>query len=125
MTAGTTIPSILALHQPSGRLLARQETGSAAPAGSPQARAQTKAEASSQDFEAVFLQEMVGEMMQGLGSDGPLGEGAAGGAWRSMLVQEYAGAMARSGGIGIAAGVYRDILALQGATPATPPATPH
>lgn len=78
-------------------------------AGSPQA----KAKGAAQDFEGVVLQTMLGEMMTSTGEDGPLGQGAAGGAWRGMLVQNYAQTMARSGGIGVASEVYRDILALQ------------
>jgi flagellar protein FlgJ len=84
-------------------------TGRDAPAGTPRAIARRSAE----DFEAVFLQTMVGEMMAGLGKEGPLGEGEAGGAWRGLLVQEYAGAIAKSGGLGIADALYPQILALQ------------
>jgi peptidoglycan hydrolase FlgJ len=91
------------------RILPALDSGRNAPAGSPQAAARRSAE----EFEAVFLQTMVQEMMSGLGKDGPLGEGEAGGAWRSLLVQEYAGTMSRSGGIGIADSLYPDILALQ------------
>ena len=91
------------------RILPALDTGRTAPVGSPQAIARRSAE----EFEAVFLQTMVQEMMSGLGKDGPLGEGEAGGAWRSLLVQEYAGTMSRSGGIGIADSLYPDILALQ------------
>jgi peptidoglycan hydrolase FlgJ len=79
-----------------------------------------KARAAAEDFESVFLQTMIGEMFQGLGKDGPLGEGEAGGAWRSMLVQEYAGTIAKSGGIGLADSVYRDILAIQEKAQARP-----
>jgi Rod binding domain-containing protein len=91
------------------RILSALDTGKDAPAGSTKA----KARASAEDFESVFLQTMIGEMFAGLGKDGPLGEGEAGGAWRSMLVQEYSGNIARAGGIGVADSVYRDILALQ------------
>ncbi len=94
------------------RILPALDTGRNAPAGSSQALARRSAE----DFEAVFLQTMVQEMMSGLGKDGPLGEGEAGGAWRSLLVQEYAGTMSQSGGIGIADSLYPEILALQSTT---------
>ena len=81
----------------------------AAAPGTPEARALSTA----QDFEAVFLQAMIGEMFSGLGKDGPLGEGEAGGAWRGMLVEQYASNIAKAGGVGVADSVYRDILALQ------------
>jgi len=93
----------------SGRLLQAQETGRNAIPGTPQAKARKSAE----DFEGVFLQTMMQEMFSGLGKEGPLGEGEAGGAWRGLLVQEYATTMSRAGGIGIADNVYKDILALQ------------
>jgi peptidoglycan hydrolase FlgJ len=99
------------------RILPALDTGRTAPVGSPQATARRSAEAiarrSAEEFEAVFLQTMVQEMMSGLGKDGPLGEGEAGGAWRSLLVQEYTGTMSRSGGISIADSLYPEILALQ------------
>jgi peptidoglycan hydrolase FlgJ len=92
-----------------GHVLQHQDTGASASPGTRQA----KARAAAVDFESVFLQSMIGEMMSGLGKEGPLGEGEAGGAWRSMLVQQYAGAISKSGGIGLSDSVYRDILALQ------------
>ena len=93
----------------SGRILQPQDTGRTAKPGTPEAKARKSAE----DFEGVFMQTMMQEMFAGIGKEGPLGEGEAGGAWRSLLVQEYASTMAHSGGIGIADNVYRDILALQ------------
>jgi Rod binding domain-containing protein len=93
----------------SGRVLPPLDTGRNAKPGTPEAKARKSAE----DFEGVFMQTMMQEMFTGVGKEGPLGEGEAGGAWRSLLVQEYATTMARNGGIGIADSVYRDILALQ------------
>ena len=93
----------------SGRILQPQDTGRTAKPGTPEA----KARKSSEDFEGVFMQTMMQEMFTDIGKDGPLGEGEAGGAWRSLLVQEYASTMAKNGGIGVADNVYRDILALQ------------
>jgi len=93
----------------SGRILQAQDTGRFAKPGTIEAKARKSAE----DFEGVFLQTMVQEMLSGLGKDGPLGEGEAGGAWRGLLVQEYASTMAHSGGVGVADSVYRSILALQ------------
>jgi flagellar protein FlgJ len=73
----------------------------------------SRAKAAAQDFESVFLQTMIGQMFSGLGTDGPLGEGEAGGAWRGMLVEQYATTISKAGGIGIADSVYREILSLQ------------
>ena len=85
-----------------------------APAGPASAdRLLAKGKAAAADFEAVFLQTMVEEMFAGIGEDGPLGGGEAGGAWRGLLVQEYAKGIAQSGGIGIADNVFHEILSLQ------------
>jgi Rod binding domain-containing protein len=103
--------AVEAAHLLSGgaRVLAAHDTGLNAPAGSARAKARHSAE----EFEAVFLQAMIGEMFAGVGKEGPLGEGEAGGAWRSMLIDGYARTLARSGGIGIADSVYPTILTLQ------------
>jgi peptidoglycan hydrolase FlgJ len=92
-----------------GRILPAENHGQNAKPGT----SAGKARASAEDFEAVFLQAMISEMMSGLGKEGPLGEGEAGGAWRGLLVDQYASSVSKAGGIGIADTVYRDILALQ------------
>ena len=95
--------------RPGGRVLLRQDNGVGAARGTPQA----KARAAASEFESVFLQTMFQEMLTGIGKEGPLGEGEAGSAWRSQLVQQYAGTVAKAGGIGLADSVYRDILKIQ------------
>jgi Rod binding domain-containing protein len=97
------------LYAAGNRVLNGLDSGRNAAPGSKQAKARAQAE----DFESVFLQTMVQEMFAGLGKEGPLGQGEAGGAWRSLLVQQYAGGIAKAGGVGVADNVYRDILALQ------------
>ena len=66
-----------------------------------------------QEFEAFFLGQMLQPMFAGLDTDGPLGGGSSEKLWRSMQVTEYGNAMARSGGIGIADAVLREMLAAQ------------
>jgi|DewCreStandDraft_4_1066084.scaffolds.fasta_scaffold00080_4 Rod binding domain-containing protein len=65
------------------------------------------------EFEAVFLSQMLRGMSGGLGSDGPFGQEPYG----SLLVDEYARLIARSGGIGIADATRRELLRLQEAQP--------
>lgn len=65
------------------------------------------------EFEAVFLSQMLRGMSGGLGSDGPFGKEPFG----SLLVDEYARLIARSGGIGIADATRRELLRLQEARP--------
>lgn len=72
-----------------------------------------KAKASSQDFEAVFLNSMFQQMFTGIQGDGPFGGSGATGVWRSFLTDEYAKSFAKSGGIGIADQVYKSLIAHQ------------
>lgn len=75
-----------------------------------------KVDATAEDFEALFLTQMMERMFSGLGEDGPLGGGAAGGAYRSMLADQYGKTVAASGGIGLADQVRRELIALQQGT---------
>lgn len=65
------------------------------------------------EFEAVFLSQMLRGMGSGLGPDGLFGKEPFG----SLLVDEYARLIARSGGIGIADATRRELLRLQEAQP--------
>ena len=77
------------------------------------AAGKAKARATSQDFEAVFLNSMFQQMFTGLQGDGPFGGSGATGVWRSFLTNEYAKSFAQSGGIGLAKHVYSSLLAQQ------------
>ncbi len=65
------------------------------------------------EFEAVFLSQMLRGMSGGLGADGPFGKEPFG----SLLIDEYARLIARSGGVGIASVVQRELLRLQEVQP--------
>ena len=65
------------------------------------------------EFESVYLSQMMAPMFDGLGEDELFGGGPSAQVYRSMLVQEYGKAIARSGGIGIAEAVERELLQLQ------------
>ncbi len=66
-----------------------------------------------ENFEAVFLSQMLTPMFETLGSDGMFGAGPGEDIYRSLMVEEYGKAIARSGGVGIAARVERELLQLQ------------
>ena len=72
-----------------------------------------KAEKVAQDFEAFFLGQMLQPMFASISVDPPFGGGNAEEIWRSLMVDEMGKAMAKAGGIGIAAHVKREILRLQ------------
>jgi flagellar protein FlgJ len=69
-----------------------------------------------QEFESVFLGNMVEEMFAGI-EEGPFdgGEGAA--TWRSLRTEEMARSIAAAGGIGLADHVQRHLIALQESKP--------
>jgi peptidoglycan hydrolase FlgJ len=102
-------PSLDAVTSPSlvGSSLAGSSLAAARAKSSPQARMRAQAEG----FEAQFLNSMFQQMYQGVGGDGPFGNSAGVGPWRSFLTDEYAKSFAKSGGIGIADAVYKQMIA--------------
>lgn len=65
-----------------------------------------------QEFEAIFLAQVLGTMTQGVGGDDLLG-GSQGDVFRDMWNQEVAKLISRTGGIGVADGVLREMLKAQ------------
>ncbi|WP_420414469.1 rod-binding protein [Roseibium sp.] len=73
----------------------------------------TAARAAAEEFEAVFLNNMLQNMFTGLENGGAWDGGTGSDAWQSMLVDEYARTISAAGGVGIADSVERELLALQ------------
>jgi flagellar protein FlgJ len=69
--------------------------------------------AAAQDFEAQFISTMFQSMFEGVGDDNPYSGGPGETMFRSVLVDQYGRQMAKSGGIGIADDIYREILKMQ------------
>ena len=65
------------------------------------------------DFEAVFINEMLGAMFEGVKTDGPFGGGPGEGIFRSMMIDKYSKTIADQGGFGLAASVKRELLRAQ------------
>jgi peptidoglycan hydrolase FlgJ len=76
-------------------------------------QAQAKAKATSQDFEAMFLNSMFSQMTSGLQGEGPFGSTTGTGVWRSMLTEQYSKSFAQAGGVGISKDVYRTLILQQ------------
>lgn len=90
-----------------------------APAGAdrgPAARAAQALEIAEQ-FEALFLSQMLAPMFESLKTDGPFGGGSSEGIYRSLMVEEYGKSIAQAGGLGIAEAVQREILKMQETQP--------
>ncbi len=80
-------------------------------AGSPEGE---KIKKTAQDFESMFLEQMVDRMTETGGAEGPLGSNGTGGeVWRSMLSQQYAKTIAKAGGVGISDQIMRSMIQIQ------------
>lgn len=114
MTAPLSIPANgLKIHLPPApkddpaRLANRLSSPDAAPSGRAEARRVA------QQFESLFLNQMLEHMSASLKTDGPFGGGQGEQIFRSLLNQEYAGSLQKRGGIGLADDIYNQILKLQ------------
>jgi Rod binding domain-containing protein len=74
-----------------------------------------------EEFESVFLSEMLGPMFEGIDTEGLGGGGMGEQIFRPMLVERYAEAIGRAGGVGIADAVVREFMRMQEAQSALAP----
>jgi flagellar protein FlgJ len=65
-----------------------------------------------QEFEAVFLAQVLQTLTTGIGGPGALGDGDND-AWSAMLQEEYGRLISRSGGVGVADALLREMLKIQ------------
>lgn len=79
----------------------------------PQSATVAGARKTAEDFEAFFLAQAMDSMFAGLNCDKLFGGGSGESVYRSLLSQEYAKVATKSGGVGIADAVQREILRLQ------------
>lgn len=71
------------------------------------------AKKTAEQFESVFLAQMLGGMFEGISTDAPFGGGEGESMFRSLMVDEYAKQFEKQGGIGLAAPVASQLLKLQ------------
>jgi len=71
------------------------------------------ARSQAEEFESVFLKTFVEQMFAGIKTDGPFTGGSSEGIYRSMMSDQYAKTLAKSGGIGLADHMYTEILKAQ------------
>ncbi len=90
-----------------------QSQSSKAPNLNPAGKTNEQIRAAAEDFEAVFLTQMVEQMFSGVSTDGMFGGGQGEKIFRSMMAQEYGKVMASNGGVGIADEVAREMLKMQ------------
>lgn len=66
-----------------------------------------------EQFESVFVTEMLAPMFEGLDTDGLGGGGVGEEMFRPMLIERYAEAITHSGGVGIADSITRELVRMQ------------
>jgi flagellar protein FlgJ len=94
-------------------LPATQAPTAAAPNSAAGGQDPSGAQKAAQDFEAFFLAQAMDSMFAGIESDKLFGAGNGENVYRSLLSQEYAKVAAKTGGVGIADAVQREIIRLQ------------
>lgn len=99
---GAPLPLRSAGFQPAGR----QDAGAPVP---PEIRR------AAEEFESVFLSEMLAPMFDGLQTDGLGGGGMGEEIFRPMLVERYAQSISNAGGIGLADHIVQELMRMQGA----------
>ena len=72
-----------------------------------------KAEAAAQEFEAVFIAEMMKPMFEGISTDAPFGGGKGEEVFRGMMLQEYGKLLSQTGGIGLADDLKQTMIRMQ------------
>ena len=66
-----------------------------------------------EEFEAVFLGQMLQPMFANIEAAEPFGGSSSEKMWKTMQVEEYGKAIAQAGGIGLADAVFREIIKTQ------------
>ncbi len=74
-----------------------------------------------EEFESVFIAQMLAPMFQGIETDGLGGGGIGEEMFRPMLIEQYANAIAQAGGIGLADHVVGELMRMQAAPPSQEP----
>lgn len=89
-----------------------------APSATPLANEEVRRAA--EEFESMFLSEMMGPMFEGLDTEGLGGGGMGEQIFRPMLVEQYAKAISQAGGIGLADSIVAELNRLQAAQAPAP-----
>lgn len=77
------------------------------------AKSKDKVAKAAHDFEAVYMQQMLSHMWEGIETDGPFGGGHGEEVFRSMMIEQYGKMIADSGQTKIASTLQREMLRMQ------------
>lgn len=78
-----------------------------------QAKRSQVAGQASEEFEAIFLSQMLAPMFETIEEDPMFGGGPGESMYRSLLVEEYGNILAQTGGIGLADHLQQELIRLQ------------
>jgi len=109
MSSLSTLSAPVSLLQPA----ATKPTIGASMSGSEIAK-RTAIHKTATDFEASFLSQMLGQMFEGVSTPAPFGGDEGEDIYKSFLTEAFAKQMAKSGGVGVAASIQREMLKMQG-----------
>ena len=76
--------------------------------------ARSKVKQSAQNFESSFLSVMLAQMFKGVETEAPFGGGQGEEMFKSFFTDAVAKQVSKSGGVGLAASVEREMLKMQG-----------
>ena len=72
-----------------------------------------KAKQVAQQFEGTFITQFLGEMFDGISTDGPFGGGQGEAMFRSLMMDEYGKQISAQGGFGLSDAIQRELLKVQ------------
>ena len=106
LTPDTNIALLQATQTDIGKAAAKAKNAA-------QSKELEKIEHAAQDFEAVFIAEMLKPMFEGISTEPPFGGGKGEEVFRSMMLQEYGKIVAQTGGVGLADHVKEQMIEIQ------------
>jgi Rod binding domain-containing protein len=73
----------------------------------------TVAKKAAKEYEGVFVSEFLGQMFEGVSTDGPFGGGQGEAMFRSLMLDQYGKQIASRGGFGLSDAITKQLLKTQ------------
>lgn len=102
MSADAGVQSAMALAQSAGPKMPAYSAATLA-----------AAKKAGKDYESVFISEFMGEMFNGISTDGPFGGGQGEQMFRSLMMDQYGKEIASRGGFGLSDAITKQLLSHQ------------
>lgn len=87
-----------------------------APLPEPKTAREISARHAADEFEAIFISQMLKNMSVGIETDGPFGGGQSEEIYRDLMNEELGKTMTSKGGVGLSDAIYREMLKTQEVT---------